>query len=524
MKSTVVATQGSTSYKDNIACVFGYKQLQSLLDLKPEYTPNIKENIFKGLSGEEKTENADAEYMEDVEIDLSEDSNESEVLSQQSTKSKGYKNSVCPMEFTGMISSCAHGSGRSSSDRQFYFINSRPCEPPKVSKLINDVYRQYNPHQYPFVFLNINLDRSSVDINVTPDKRKVFLTKEKVVLEVLKCSMLKLFESIPRTLKVEQLSGNFRNEVKPDVDQPRILNSFLQKFASNSSKVNGASEDIKVNSNDAELKRKSTTMLDFISAKTRRVESDESEILKEMGRYDEESIKVTLLEIEETSPLNSEDALADIPVTTSTVHVDSETENIDTHSKSPNKHHNKSRDEDTDAIIYLESDNMPNTQIRTTDDIVEKSHKIICKNKSKGQHSPMVESKHTSRTKEVVTDKEDLGKLHRRTIQIKTSLEHVKMLAEMYNNKKDTPQAPERIKFRSQINPILNPKCEEELSREISKDSFKRMTIIGQFNLGFIITKLDDDLFIIDQHATDEIYNFETLQKNTELTSQKLVW
>ena len=33
-----------------------------------------------------------------------------------------------------------------------------------------------------------------------------------------------------------------------------------------------------------------------------------------------------------------------------------------------------------------------------------------------------------------------------------------------------------------------------------------------QFNLGFIIAGKDDDLFIIDQHATDEKFNFERLQ------------
>jgi DNA mismatch repair protein PMS2 len=50
-----------------------------------------------------------------------------------------------------------------------------------------------------------------------------------------------------------------------------------------------------------------------------------------------------------------------------------------------------------------------------------------------------------------------------------------------------------------------------------------QMSIVGQFNLGFIITKLDADLFIVDQHATDEKYNFETLQKTTKIISQKLV-
>ncbi|CAH2039774.1 unnamed protein product, partial [Iphiclides podalirius] len=38
-----------------------------------------------------------------------------------------------------------------------------------------------------------------------------------------------------------------------------------------------------------------------------------------------------------------------------------------------------------------------------------------------------------------------------------------------------------------------------------------------------VVTTQGDDLFIIDQHATDEIYNFEMLQRTTELTSQKLV-
>lgn len=49
------------------------------------------------------------------------------------------------------------------------------------------------------------------------------------------------------------------------------------------------------------------------------------------------------------------------------------------------------------------------------------------------------------------------------------------------------------------------------------------MEIVGQFNLGFIITKLGRDLFIVDQHATDEKYNFETLQAQTTLKNQKLV-
>lgn len=56
-----------------------------------------------------------------------------------------------------------------------------------------------------------------------------------------------------------------------------------------------------------------------------------------------------------------------------------------------------------------------------------------------------------------------------------------------------------------------------------SKDMFKEMEIIGQFNLGFIITKLNSDIFMIDQHATDEKYNFEMLQQHTVLQGQRLI-
>ena len=81
----------------------------------------------------------------------------------------------------------------------------------------------------------------------------------------------------------------------------------------------------------------------------------------------------------------------------------------------------------------------------------------------------------------------------------------------------------DRLKFKAEINPANNKAAEDELQTEISKSMFQKMEIIGQFNLGFIVVKYEDDLFIIDQHATDEKYNFEDLQKTTIIQSQKLV-
>ena len=84
---------------------------------------------------------------------------------------------------------------------------------------------------------------------------------------------------------------------------------------------------------------------------------------------------------------------------------------------------------------------------------------------------------------------------------------------------------------------LENESAENRLSLIVSKEDFARMRIIGQFNLGFIIavrpakavpnsqstSYAKDELFIIDQHASDEKYNFERLQSTTVVQNQRLV-
>jgi DNA mismatch repair protein PMS2 len=72
--------------------------------------------------------------------------------------------------------------------------------------------------------------------------------------------------------------------------------------------------------------------------------------------------------------------------------------------------------------------------------------------------------------------------------------------------------------------------AEQMLSLTVSKADFERMEVIGQFNLGFILAlrpqttnSSGEELFIIDQHASDEKYNFERFSKSTILLPQRLV-
>ena len=75
--------------------------------------------------------------------------------------------------------------------------------------------------------------------------------------------------------------------------------------------------------------------------------------------------------------------------------------------------------------------------------------------------------------------------------------------------------------------PCAGPEADAAAARELEavfrKADFARMRVLGQFNLGFILARLGRDLFIVDQHASDEKFNFERLQRSTVLQRQPLL-
>ncbi|RAH72666.1 ATP-binding mismatch repair protein PMS1 [Aspergillus aculeatinus CBS 121060] len=121
---------------------------------------------------------------------------------------------------------------------------------------------------------------------------------------------------------------------------------------------------------------------------------------------------------------------------------------------------------------------------------------------------------HRDSTVQLVTTVDgSLSKIQTRFNQLQTCLRHAAV---------DTTQDPTEMAGSRAT-------AEERLSLTVSKDDFAQMRIIGQFNLGFILATRpragthQDELFIIDQHASDEKYNFERLQAETVVQNQRLV-
>jgi DNA mismatch repair protein PMS2 len=138
----------------------------------------------------------------------------------------------------------------------------------------------------------------------------------------------------------------------------------------------------------------------------------------------------------------------------------------------------------------------------------------------RGKHIEKEQQSHKHSTTRLVAT------LNSAIARVQTQMETLQTLLGSYNKVKETKQDDEFF--------VQQQTGEERLSLTVTKDDFAKMRIAGQFNLGFILAtrshganettvNTEDELFIIDQHASDEKYNFERLQAETVVQNQRLV-
>jgi len=171
-KVPVFSTKGNPTTRENIVNVFGSKTLVALvkLDLKLEMQPSL------------------GPTTQSARLDIQSDERAKQV------------------QIHGHISRPTFGEGRQAPDRQMFFVNSRPCALPQVSKAFNEVYKSFNVSQSPFIFANLVMDTNAYDVNVSPDKRTIMLHDQTALLEALKTELSRLFESVDQSVPASQLA------------------------------------------------------------------------------------------------------------------------------------------------------------------------------------------------------------------------------------------------------------------------------------------------------------------------------
>uniref|UniRef100_A0A8C1SSR2 Mismatch repair endonuclease PMS2 n=1 Tax=Cyprinus carpio TaxID=7962 RepID=A0A8C1SSR2_CYPCA len=498
-RTTVLCTSGSNSMRDNIGAVFGPKQLQSLIPFQ-QISPgeSIKEDYGLG------------------EVDVPKDL----------------------FVIDGFVSQADHGVGRSATDRQFFFINKRPCDP--ASKLVNEVYHMYNRHQYPFVALNITVASDCVDVNVTPDKRQILLQEEKLLLAILKSSLMAMFETGVNKISL--------NHITPAITMLLQMLFFIQDLC-RPTETSAGSEDREIGSvsealpddeppktsiNLARLKEAfSNHQVPGIGSKqSSHKAACSGSSQKKMFSFVSCSKKMTDIM---RPPLKSSPSFAAVSsIKKLTVCLAKYKSTFDKDAEDSEAANQISAEDDPEILHENNSESGLHPSIYETDvkaeTISEPQHQDRISSpeakRARYESEPLAQNCLVdSKNKNASTQLDSPVSIQKNTVLLQFSLQELsKRMQRLQAQKKENHEQELKYRrFRAKINPGENQSAEDELKKEISKDMFKDMEIIGQFNLGFIITKLKSDLFIIDQHATDEKYNFEMLQKNTVLKGQRLI-
>uniref|UniRef100_A0A8C9SHP2 Mismatch repair endonuclease PMS2 n=1 Tax=Scleropages formosus TaxID=113540 RepID=A0A8C9SHP2_SCLFO len=500
-RTTVLCTSGSQSMKENIGAVFGPKQLQSVLPFEQQ----------------SPTEDITQDYGLDT--DLPKD-----ILS----------------KISGFVSQGDHGVGRSSTDRQFFFINNRPCDPAKISKLVNEVYHVYNRHQYPFVALNIHVASECVDVNVTPDKRQIFLQEEKLLLAILKSSLIAMYESgvnrissSQTTLPIPSKGDHSASANVPETeDAPEPLSNTKSSL-----NLGGLRAAFSLHQDAGPRNQSNSTKVSTCGPTQKKLQSFFRNPGKDNtvpSRSAQTPTPDPLCFSAAKMPVGLEDGnnlKADNTMDSGRGSVFSEQPATMGQEENPQKPTSESNSLDGIAIeTSIQSENL--CEERDEEDKECKAAEIVSsrlvapgtpspQNKRPKLETLNSENKAPSTGMNLDTPVNVLKKIVPLRFSLPELGQRLRKLQEQREDKMN--EGLKYRRFRAKISPGENQNAEDELKKEISKDVFKEMEIIGQFNLGFIITKLKSDIFIIDQHATDEKYNFEMLQQHTVLQGQRLI-
>lgn len=410
--------------------------------------------------------------------------------------------------FEGLISQKSFGFGKTSkTDNQYIYINKRPLDYSKISNIINEEYKKYNHLQYPFFILNFNIPTTILDLNVTPDKRTVFVHNEHVFLDMLRECLADFWDNdgmmlydntqnVESKRKVvddgearlvrqkttataiqEECSDNDSYlDVYKEVDEDRIP-TFDEVF--NTSELSGSSNSVSDKRTSTRIKR-GTSLQQF--------KYKEDALLGDQKIVEQFQSKITSFMNPSTKPVNDDNEDEVI------IEMDGEK----TVEKLP-----------TPKRVLI-SPSKPSRHQCCKDVVDNEPIKKLLKSNNEDV-LPSQEMK--------VTDLIDIS-----TVEKKMSLNMKDLEVKPISQK---PNSKYKHMFSTNVD-IENTDLQERLlTLTVSKQDFLKMKVIGQFNIGFILCtrKLESgyDMFIIDQHASDEKYNFEQLFKNTVINVQPLI-
>uniref|UniRef100_A0A2N9EC26 Sm domain-containing protein n=1 Tax=Fagus sylvatica TaxID=28930 RepID=A0A2N9EC26_FAGSY len=478
VKSVVLKTQGTGSLKDNIITVFGM-------------------NIFNCL--------------EPMNICISDS---------------------CKVD--GFLSRSGQGSGRNLGDRQFFFVNGRPVDMPKVGKLVNELYKSANSRQYPIAIMDFTVPTRACDVNVTPDKRKIFFSDESSILSALREGLQKIYSPSNACYSVNKVEECTKEAHSSELCSPNEKSHMLLKQLS----PNGSDLEV-IEEQVAEDGIRPQNLLQLIKLLPPLHEPVENEIAANTdscarSSYVQSSLNKFNTDSERHAAVSRSPASHD-QVDNSTVVNKNEPSKFLRADQILNKFRNSlsSGGNPIDGEPGKEPEGQEKAVPSSTMEPIASPSKDL---KNKLQDLPVATPLRSSGS---ILDASNPSSGLQLCSTLQFSFQELKTkrqqrLSIFQSSGYKHGRAKMKRCYAAATLELSQLDNEErkaralaaattELERLFRKEDFGRMKVIGQFNLGFIIGKLDQDLFIVDQHAADEKYNFERLSQSTIFNQQPLL-
>nr|WJN24956.1 mismatch repair protein [Sporisorium sorghi] len=552
----------------NVSALFGAKVVPTLMPLNLELT-------FSVARSHSKLAHAAAH----ADIDAGDDGDD------QITR----HDEASTVQVVGLISKPVYGSGRTSSDRQFFYINGRPWEAGRVSRAFNEVYKSFNSNHFPFVVADFRLPTDSYDVNVSPDKRTIFLHEESRLIEKVKQALEDLFAPSRATFLVNGASHSLRNgsgaaglsaQSKLKGFLPRSTEEHLADDRGEDEAVQ-SSDDEQVNDQQNQAEGHDEVNVDPSASRRRDQDAHDLEYREDSSSLPPLPSRQHIVQMDENDGSEPDVPAPPAPEAESEEHPSSKRdvdEVLDTTqaSWSPVKKQRtaSSPAKELDAAAFERSPREARTvlgSLRTfalpgtqAEHDLPVSERMAMGNQDDDESTPMAMPAEASSEDEqgvnIGDDNQAQDEADEPLSNKLAAMHETAVTSDVFDDDEIIPfdmdrlqrQMRERRASALKDQPAELPasgdeellqgagvdnqdeaQVERALSRVIHKQDFSAMDVVGQFNLGFIIarrrTQPDassdemDDLFIVDQHASDEKFNFETLQLTTQIRSQKLI-
>ena len=355
------------------------------------------------------------------------------------------------------------------------------------------VWREYEPRTIPILVINVILPPHYYDINLSTDKKQILLFHED--------TLLRAFQEIIRSA-VDSSNTNVRVSISSSIQPGRkkeqnllsgditpSIKSILKTVDDSSGVVTSVSSSVP------------SSVSSSVSSSVPPVPITSVSSSSMMSDIPSPSISIPVTPIHSIKKSISDQSSSDPPLI----------------NKQPNHHiHSKPSSDQIPQIVDRCKKSKKRRDLQQSASTNPPSEK-----RSKPQSSSLVTPSHYSQNSDISQS----SVLSQWTSLLQFSPSILLLNPDSFSSHPSSIQKSE-IEASQTVS-------EEELTRVLQKvrmiegnemkQSFNEMEIIGQFNSSFILCRLGEDLYILDQHACDEKVNYESLMKNVVIQSQKLI-